>query len=126
MTAVVLIVDDDETLRLVLSKQLKRLGYAARLAANCIEATKAAFEHDFAVILMDVQMPCMDWLEAGAAIRRKELEINRKRTPIIAVTANPDRERCFRAGMDDFLFKPVLLSDLQKILDRWSAERISK
>jgi CheY-like chemotaxis protein len=68
---------------------------------------------------MDVQMPKMDGLEATTAIRKLEEVKHDKRVPIIAMTANPDRERCLKAGMDDFIFKPVLLAQLRDLLERW-------
>ena len=70
---------------------------------------------------MDVQMPVMDGLEATRAIRKMERLEDRQRVPIIAVTANPNRDSCFQAGMDDFLFKPIMISHIKMLLERWLA-----
>ena len=65
-------------------------------------------------------MPEMDGFEAAAAIR--QLPADRRRVPIVALTANAmagDRERCLEAGMDDYLSKPVKLQDLRAVLEKW-------
>lgn len=100
---------------------LTRRGYRVTLAANGREAvTRCASEH-FAAILMDMQMPLMDGLEATRAIRQLELDQHLARTPIVAMTANAmqgDRERCLEAGMDDYLSKPIRADELFSLLER--------
>jgi len=75
--------------------------------------------------LMDCQMPEMDGFEATQEIRKKELGTGRH-IPIIAMTANAmqdDRQQCIKAGMDDYISKPIDFPKLQDILDRWIIQR---
>jgi CheY-like chemotaxis protein len=98
---------------------LQRLGYAADVAADGEETLDALRRQRYDVVLMDVQMPGMDGLEAARRIRDEWPAGERPR--IIAVTANAlreDREVCLAAGMDDYLSKPVLLDDLHAALCR--------
>ena len=91
------------------SRLLQKMGHSVVIASDGIEAVHAYQAGEFDVILMDVQMPEMDGLEACAAIRAAELATGRH-TPIIGLTAHAlrgDRERCLSAGMDDYLAKPV-------------------
>lgn len=115
----ILVVEDDDTLRLLATKQLARLGYIAHSAADGEQAVSRVRENEYTLILMDIQMPRMDGIEATCAIRESEKTAKSSRVPIIAMTANPDRDRCLEAGMDDFVFKPVMLEQLQSVLDRW-------
>jgi CheY-like chemotaxis protein len=119
MSGLILVVDDDDSLRMILNLQLKRLGFISKSADNGLQAIDRFNEMDFDLILMDVQMPHLDGMEATVKIRQLEAERNCARTPIIAVTANIDRDRCLSSGMDDYLFKPVLLNDLSMMLERW-------
>jgi two-component system sensor histidine kinase/response regulator len=115
----VLVVEDDDTLRLLATKQLSRLGFIGHSVPDGLEAVERSKEHSYCLILMDVQMPRMNGLEATTAIRRLENAKQHRRVPIVAMTANPDRDQCIKAGMDDFIFKPVLLAHLRELLDRW-------
>jgi len=92
---------------------------------NGREALEALACERFDVVLMDVQMPEINGLQAAAAIRQKE-EHDGHHVPIIAMTAHAldgDRERCLAAGMDDYLTKPVKAEALSAALDRWAAPR---
>lgn len=119
----VLVVEDDKILRLTILSQLRRLKCSGTAIVNGKEALSAIKADEFDLILMDVQMPIYSGLEATEEIRKWETKMSRKRTPIIAMTANPNRKQCFDAGMDDYLFKPHSLSDLESIVNKWSVER---
>lgn len=74
------------------------------------------------IVLMDVQMPEMDGLEATQHIRQEEAEANKPHIPIIAMTAHAlqsDRDRCLAAGMDDYVAKPVNPHELYTVLEKW-------
>lgn len=114
-----LVVEDNEVNRRVMKGMLTHLGWQVALAGNGLEALQRFDQGHYAAILMDCQMPVMDGLQATTEIRKRE---NGARTPIIGVTAaafQEDRDRCFAAGMDDFLAKPVTLDQLSQMLDKW-------
>ena len=97
---------------------LNRWGHTVTIANNGLEAIEAMNHQSFDLILMDVQMPEMDGLEATWEIRKRE-ESAGQHTPIIAMTAHAmsgDREKCLQAGMDDYLSKPVRKAELYEIL----------
>jgi len=116
----ILVVEDNRTNQMVAAKQLERLGYSSYFAMDGGTAVEIVCEHSlrFSAVLMDVQMPVMDGLEATRRIRSHEAE-NGGHIPIIAMTAQAlegDRERCLDAGMDDYVSKPVQLEDLRQVL----------
>ncbi|MGH9550019.1 MAG: response regulator [Terriglobales bacterium] len=121
MRQLILVVEDDDTLRLLTTKQLFKLGFIGDSASDGLDALNKVRQDDGSkLILMDVQMPKMDGIEATVAIRQIEQTLRKNcHVPIIAMTANPDRERCLEAGMDDFIFKPVMLEQLKDLLARW-------
>jgi CheY-like chemotaxis protein/HPt (histidine-containing phosphotransfer) domain-containing protein len=101
--------------------QLRMLEHRVDLAQNGVEALKLFDEHQYDLILMDIHMPTLDGYSATAEIRRREKDQNRKRTWIIAVTGNvlpEDREKCFLAGMDDYLAKPIQARALVYALEK--------
>jgi len=115
----VLVVEDDLSSRILAGKMLEHLGCRAEFATNGQEAVDAFAPEKFSAILMDMQMPVMDGLEATRGIR--ELESG-TRLPIIALTANVmpgDRERCLAAGMDAVLTKPFKMAELSAMLARF-------
>jgi two-component system, sensor histidine kinase and response regulator len=117
----ILVADDTFINQLVARRMLERFGYRVDLAGNGREVLLALERIPYALVLMDVRMPEMDGFEATAKLRTREHDRG-QHTPIIAMTASPgegDRQECIRAGMDDYLSKPVRLSDLQRILERW-------
>ena len=115
----VLLAEDNPVNQRVAQRLLQKLGCEVVVVPNGEEAVAAA-SSTWDAILMDCQMPIMDGFEATTAIRA--LEGDTRRVPIIALTAEAlagDRERCLRAGMDDYLSKPVRAEQLQAALDRW-------
>jgi two-component system, sensor histidine kinase and response regulator len=120
----ILLVEDNLINQKVASRMLEKNGYVVVVAENGKEALRALDGQSFDAVLMDVQMPEMDGLEATAAIRAREQGTDR-RLPIVALTAhamNGDRERCLAAGMDGYITKPVqspqLLAALTDALGR--------
>lgn len=109
-----LIVEDDSTMQHLMAVILRRQGISCAVVANGRGAVEAWENDSFDVIFMDVQMPILDGLEATRMIRR--LETGRGgHTIIIATTAfatDLDRELCLKAGMDDYMSKPL---DLEKL-----------
>jgi PAS domain S-box-containing protein len=124
-TGKVLLVEDNAINQRVARRFLERLGCEVRVVGDGLQAVQAYQQETFDFILMDMQMPVMDGLEATQRIR--ELEKGRRRkTPIVALTANAmmgTLERCLEAGMDDYLTKPLDISRLQDVLDRFIGGR---
>jgi signal transduction histidine kinase/CheY-like chemotaxis protein len=117
----VLLVEDNRLNQRLGIRLLERLGYRVVAASDGREAIRAVAVEDFDAILMDCQMPEVDGYAATREIRAFERARNRH-TPIIALTAYAvagDRERCLEAGMDDYMTKPVILDQLQAMLERW-------
>ena len=99
---------------------LTKAGHSVVLAKQGIEALAAWRSQHFDLVLMDVQMPEMDGLEATRSIRAEE-QLTGRRTPIIAMTAyamKGDKERCLEAGMDGYISKPVNVRELDQTIDR--------
>lgn len=114
--AAILLVEDNVVNQEVATELLSSLGVAVTIANNGQEAVSMVEQRAFDLILMDMQMPVMNGLDATQAIRKLA---NGQRVPIVAMTANvfeEDRKRCIEAGMNDFLGKPVDPEMLQKCL----------
>jgi CheY-like chemotaxis protein len=116
----VLLAEDNPINRTVTLEMLERVGHRVRVVADGREAVAACERETFDLILMDVQMPGLDGFAATAAVRRLERASGR-RTPVIALTARAmpgDRAECLRAGMDDYLAKPLRSRDLYAAIAR--------
>src|SRR5438094_2320202 len=116
----ILLVEDDADNRLTALHLLEAAGLTADVATNGREALAALATTAYDLVLMDVQMPELDGLEATAAIRAREGTA--RHTPIIATTAAAlagDRERCLAAGMDDYIAKPIQMAALHILLAKW-------
>jgi signal transduction histidine kinase/DNA-binding response OmpR family regulator len=120
--SLVLVVDDHPVNRLVLQRQVNAIGYAAESAENGLDAMEKWSSGRFAAIITDCNMPEMSGYQLAREIRACEARNGHKRTPVIACTANAlggEAEKCFAAGMDDYLSKPVQIAALAQKLSRW-------
>jgi len=121
-TARILLAEDNITNQKVALGILRTLGLKADAVANGAEAVKALETLPYDLVLMDVQMPEMDGLEATRHIRDPQSAVLNHRIPILAMTAHAmqgDRERCLEAGMNDYVAKPVAPQTLAEALDTW-------
>lgn len=117
----ILVVEDDVINQKIVMKLLTEFGYKGEVAANGKEAISILALIPFDLVLMDVQMPVMDGLDASRRIRSPGSRTLNPGIPIIALTANAmqgDRERCIEAGMDDYITKPIKLDQLAEALNR--------
>ena len=118
----ILLAEDNITNQHVALGILKKLGLRADAVADGAEAIKSLESLPYDLVLMDVQMPEMDGLEATRHIRDPRSAVLQHGIPIIAMTAHAlqgDREECLAAGMDDYVTKPVSPQSLAEALDRW-------
>jgi two-component system sensor histidine kinase/response regulator len=114
----VLLAEDNPVNQMLAMRILERLGHKVQVGNNGKEAIGRAQTEEFDLILMDVQMPEMDGLEATTAIRAAEAGTG-KHVPIVAMTAHAmkgDREKCLSAGMDDYLSKPIRIEELKQAI----------
>ena len=117
----VLVAEDHPINQKLITTLLERMGWTVHLVADGKQAVEAAASADYALVLMDMQMPEMDGLTATRHIRK--LSGSRAAVPIVALTANAmqsDREACLQAGMNDFLAKPFKTDELASCLTRWA------
>lgn len=116
----ILIAEDHPVNRQLLQVYLKRRGYTPDLVQNGQEAVQAVLSKPYDVVFMDIQMPIMDGIEATGIIREKLGHF----PVIIAATAfarKGDKEMCLKAGMQDFISKPIHVKELDRVLNEWSA-----
>ncbi len=117
----ILLAEDNPINQKVAGKMLNRFGLSCDVAGNGVEAVQMCRMIAYDLVLMDMEMPEMDGVEATKMIHKIESDLP-KLPIIIAMTANAmeeDRKRCLDAGMKDFLAKPVKLTDMQEILTKW-------
>ncbi|HXB07180.1 MAG TPA: ATP-binding protein, partial [Puia sp.] len=123
----ILVAEDNIINQELIQQILGNLGYDPDCVENGAFAVIASKEKQYDMILMDVQMPEMDGLEATRMIRQGPK--SRSQPVIVALTANAmrgDREECIRAGMDDYISKPVRLDELMRLLQKWAAQPRAK
>jgi PAS domain S-box-containing protein len=119
-----LLAEDNLINQKLATRLLEKLGCCVDVAVNGVQAARLSASNVYDVIFMDCQMPEMDGFEATAEIRRREGDS--RRTPIVAMTAyamSGDRQRCLRAGMDDYVSKPIRPGLLEQALYTWFAHR---
>lgn len=122
MSGTILLVEDNFINQKVAYTLLIKAGHNVALAKDGAEALSLAKEKDFALILMDVQMPIMGGIECTKKIREFERQtLDRKNTPIIALTAHAmkgDLEKCLQAGMNGYLSKPIKKDELLEVIKK--------
>ena len=117
----ILLVEDNPMNQKLAIALIKRAGYSVHPVENGIKAIETLKQSTYNLILMDVQMPEMNGFEATKAIRQMEGE--KKHIPIVAMTAHAmkgDKERCLKAGMDDYIAKPIEPQELFDTIEKWS------
>ena len=118
----ILLVEDNLVNCEVALDMLEEIGFEAVVVHDGKQAVEAAKVSQYALILMDCEMPVMDGFAATKQIRNNETLLQTKPTPIIALTAHAiagARDKCITSGMDDFLSKPFSMSSLQSIVNKW-------
>lgn len=119
----ILIAEDNEVNQHVIKHILRKMGYEPTIVKNGEDAVDAVYNGQYTLILMDMQMPIMDGLEATKVIRAANIS----QPTIIALTANAldtDQQLCYQAGMDDYICKPVKLDELMNKLSKWHTMKV--
>lgn len=113
----ILLAEDDTLIQRLTSYYLRRIGHVVDIASNGREAlTKFRLQH-YDVVLMDIQMPVMNGIEAAKEIRKYETSLlDKVKTIIIALTTSSNLQECFDAGMDGYAQKPFNLEEINKLL----------
>ncbi len=123
--AQVLVVEDNITNQIVARGVLKKFGIHIDVVSNGEEAINRLSQYAYDLVFMDCHMPVMDGFSATQRIRDPESSVKDHAVPVVAMTANAmqgDRERCLEAGMDDYIAKPVDVTKLCRVLERWLPE----
>ena len=121
----ILVAEDNPVNQLLVTRLLEKRGHSVKLVGNGKLALEAIEEDSYDLVLMDVQMPEMDGIEATGALRKREVSFGTHLT-VVGVTAHAmkgDRERCLEAGMDGYLSKPIRAQELDELLARHLAGR---
>ncbi|NQZ23192.1 MAG: response regulator [Colwellia sp.] len=115
----ILVVEDNRINQKIAEKMLSKLGLTCDIAVDGLAGLKALTSKDYSLIFMDIQMPVMDGISATKKIIEK---YGNQRPAIVAMTANvfqEDRDRCMAAGMDDFIAKPIDITELVRVLSKY-------
>jgi two-component system sensor histidine kinase/response regulator len=118
----ILLAEDNPINQRVALKTLEKLGYRAEAVGNGAQAVEALTRRRYDLVLMDVQMPEMDGMEATRRIRDQRSTVRDHEVPVVALTAHAmkeDRDACLAAGMNDYLSKPIKPDELAAALARW-------
>jgi len=124
----ILLAEDCLTNQMVVTAFLQKLNHKYDVVENGVEVLDALKAKDYDLVLMDIQMPKMNGIEASETIRSGDANVRDCNIPIIALTAcaaKKDRENCLNAGMDDYISKPFHMEDLVKAINRIVRERCS-
>jgi two-component system, sensor histidine kinase and response regulator len=122
----ILIAEDNEVNQILAIRMLERRGYRAEAVGDGRQAVEAIERRRYAAVLMDCQMPELSGYDATSELRLSERDGDR--TPVIAMTAHAlrgDREKCLASGMDDYLAKPIVPEELDRVLRRWAPRTIT-
>jgi two-component system, sensor histidine kinase and response regulator len=122
-----LVAEDNLVNQRLIARLLEKRGYRVAIAANGREALSALEKETYDLVLMDVQMPVMDGMEATTMIREKE-KLSGAHQAVIALTAHAmkgDQERCLAAGMDAYLTKPIRSHELDELLERYARRAVA-
>lgn len=125
----VLLAEDNIVNQKVAVGILKKMGYRTMVVENGSEAVEILKKKKFKLVLMDVQMPVMDGIEATILIRRPGSGVLQPAIPILALTAHAmqgDREKCLAAGMNDYISKPIVAEKLVAVMQKWLAGGVVK
>ena len=117
-----LLAEDNNVNQMVATTMLKKLGYQVDVVNNGREALEALNEKPYDLVFMDCQMPVLDGYEATKEIRQLADKNLLSTTPVIALTAHAmlnNDQKCYDAGMDDFLSKPVRIKEMKEVLNKW-------
>ncbi len=118
----ILLVEDNDVNQRVASRMLKKCGAGFQLAEDGLVALELLSKHSFDLVLMDLQMPNLDGIEAARRLREGSAGPLNQEVPVVALTAHATREhreQCFQVGMNDFLAKPLRLKDLRELFGKW-------
>ncbi|MGD9638458.1 MAG: response regulator [Alphaproteobacteria bacterium] len=121
----VLVVDDNPVNRLVIMRQMERIGFLTECASDGVDALASIRSKKYDLVLTDCSMPNVDGFELTKRIRAYEKTNNKEEMPVVAITANASLEyknKCIEAGMSDYLLKPFGIEDLKNIARKWLPE----